>query len=77
MSKFKSALVILTLILALVVIFQNTEAVTTRILFVTIKMPRVLLLAIMVMIGVILGFVGATKWRGGAGKDKGEEKAKE
>jgi uncharacterized integral membrane protein len=74
-SKFKSAAVILTLVLALIVIFQNTETVTTRILFVSIEMPRVLLLAIMVIFGVILGFAGATKWRKGA--DKTEEKSKD
>ena len=69
MRKMKSALVIVTLILALIVIFQNTETVTTRVLFVTIEMPRVLLLAIMVVIGIILGYAGATKWRGGAKKE--------
>ena len=70
MGRIKAAAVILALVLALVVIFQNTESVETRILFVTIEMPRVLLLAIMVMIGAILGFAGATRWRKATDKTK-------
>jgi uncharacterized integral membrane protein len=64
MSRIKNVAVIVILVLALVVILQNTEKTTTRVLFVTIEMPRVLLLAIMVVIGVILGYVAAAKWSG-------------
>jgi len=64
MSRIKNVAVIVILVLALVVILQNTEKTTTRVLFVTIEMPRVLLLAIMVGIGIILGYVAAAKWSG-------------
>ncbi len=44
-------------ILLIVVILQNIEAVSTRLLFVTIKMPRAALLFIAVAIGFLLGQV--------------------
>jgi len=54
MKKVKIVLIIIILLIALVVSLQNTEAVETRFLLATIKMPRVLLL----MLTFILGFVG-------------------
>ena len=44
--------------LILIVIFQNTESVRTHVLFVTFEMPRVALLFITLVIGVILGVLG-------------------
>lgn len=44
-------------ILLIVVIFQNMDSVSTRLLFVTIKMPRAALLFIAVAIGFLLGQV--------------------
>jgi len=45
-------------IVILIVIFQNTESVSTNILFVEFSMPRVALLFITLAIGVILGILG-------------------
>jgi len=54
MKKVKIVLIILICILALIVFLQNRKAVETKLLFVTISMPRVLLL----MLTFIMGFVG-------------------
>jgi uncharacterized integral membrane protein len=45
-------------ILILIVIFQNTDPQTTYILFVEVTMPRVVLLFITLVVGVILGILG-------------------
>jgi uncharacterized integral membrane protein len=45
-------------ILILIVIFQNTEPQTTSILFVEVTMPRVVLLFITLVVGVVLGVLG-------------------
>lgn len=44
-------------VLALVIILQNTEHVTTDILFVSIAMPRALLLALTLVIGFVAGLL--------------------
>ena len=54
MKKAKVIGIILISVLVLVIFLQNTEAVKTKLLFVTISMPRVLLL----MLTFIMGFVG-------------------
>lgn len=47
---------ILTLtILLLIVIVQNTDVVETRLLFVTVAMPRAALLGLSVLVGFLLG----------------------
>ena len=45
-------------LLILIVIFQNTESVSTSILFVEFSMPRVALLFITLIIGIVLGVLG-------------------
>ena len=54
MKKAKVVVIIIILLLALIVFLQNTNAVETKLLFMTITMPRVLLL----MLTFILGFIG-------------------
>ena len=57
MSK-KQIKTIVALVLAgllLVVILQNTDQTSTRLLFVTVTMPRAALLACTMLIGVIIG----------------------
>lgn len=54
MKKAKIIVIIIILLLVVVVFLQNTKAVETRLLFMTITMPRVLLL----MLTFILGFIG-------------------
>lgn len=51
--------VMLGVVVALVIVLQNTEAVDTRLLFVTITMPRAVLLLITFLLGVIVGLLAA------------------
>ena len=60
MRKLKVIGTLLFLLLASIVIFQNTEVVETRILFATFEMPRAALLATTLILGVIIGIVFAT-----------------
>jgi len=54
MKKAKVIAIIIILLLALIVFVQNTQMVETKLLFMTITMPRVLLL----MLAFIMGFIG-------------------
>jgi putative membrane protein len=54
MKKTKIITIVVILLLALIVFLQNTQAVETRFLFLTVTMPRVLLL----LVTFVLGFVG-------------------
>lgn len=49
--------VLVFVLLVLIVILQNTEEVETKLLFVTMNMPRALLLFINLLIGYLLGIV--------------------
>ncbi len=48
-------------ILAAIVMFQNTQSVETKILFVSIAMPRFVLLAVTALVGFAIGVLMATK----------------
>jgi lipopolysaccharide assembly protein A len=54
-AKLIAALVLIAI--AIVVVFQNTQPVETKFLFVTLTMPRAALLAITLMIGVVVGML--------------------
>jgi uncharacterized integral membrane protein len=60
MKKAKVIGIILVSILALIVFLQNTESVETRLLFMTVTMPRVLLLILTFITGFIVGLVTAS-----------------
>jgi len=49
--------VLVFVLLVLIVILQNTEEVETKLFFVTMNMPRALLLFINLLIGYLLGIV--------------------
>jgi len=49
--------VLVFVLLILIVILQNTEEVETKLLFITMDMPRALLLFINLLIGYLLGIV--------------------
>lgn len=59
MTKFKIYAALVLIVLILIVIFQNTEPVETKILFVTITMPRAALLAVTMLIGAAAGILMA------------------
>jgi len=50
-------------ILVVIIVLQNTQSVETRILFITLSMPRAVLLFVTLLIGFVLGLVTAN-WRG-------------
>jgi len=59
MDKTKLIIALVIAILTVIVVLQNTEAVQTRLLFITVTMPRVLMLFLVLVIGFILGIITA------------------
>jgi uncharacterized integral membrane protein len=57
MMKAKLILALAMVALCLVLIFQNMQQVETKILFITVTMPRAGLLAITMLIGVAVGIL--------------------
>ena len=62
-NKIKVAVAAVVAVLAIIVIFQNTEVVETRLLFITVGMPRALLLIVTLLLGVLLGLMTAVRIR--------------
>lgn len=60
MRKAKIIVILIVSLLSLIVFVQNREAVDTKLLFVTITMPLVLLLILTFIMGSILGLVIAS-----------------
>jgi len=54
MKKVKIIIIVIISLVALIIFFQNTELVETKLLFVTVTMSRALLL----MLTFIMGFAG-------------------
>lgn len=59
-TRIKLVIGIVLSILVLIIMFQNTETVVTRLLFWELPMPRFVLLLVMLLIGFILGVVTMT-----------------
>jgi uncharacterized integral membrane protein len=57
MKKAKLITAGILALLIVIVILQNTEAVETRLLFVTVTMPRALLLMITLVVGFAIGII--------------------
>lgn len=62
MNRVRIWLLAIVAVLVLIVVLQNTESVETRILFMTVSMPRAVLLFVTLLIGFVLGLVAAS-WR--------------
>ena len=62
MGKIRNIIIVLLVVLAIIVIFQNTQAVETKLLFVTITMPRALLLMATFLVGLAVGFILSGFW---------------
>jgi uncharacterized integral membrane protein len=58
-SKLKIVLIVVVALLSLIVVLQNTQAVETKILFLTVTMPRAALLFGAFLIGFGLGVLAA------------------
>lgn len=63
MKTVKLVLLLLSLTLVVIVVFQNTESVDTRILWATVSAPRAALLIGTSSAGFLAGFVVARLWR--------------
>ena len=61
-SKLRIAGIAIGAILLLVVVLQNTEAVETKVLFMTITVPRAVLLFGTTVVGYVLGIFTATRF---------------
>lgn len=61
LKRLKLVAVAVLALLVLIVVMQNTEAVDTRILFVTITMPRAVLLFGTLIAGFVLGIVACNR----------------
>lgn len=59
MQKIKIIAMAVLALLVLVVVLQNTEAVETKVLFLTVTMPRAALLFGALVIGFVIGVVTA------------------
>lgn len=68
MKSVKNILAATLLVLVIIIVLQNTATVDTRLLFVTLSMPRALLLLLTLLIGVVVGLILGSKF-GGSKKD--------
>ena len=59
MSRVRIVIAIVVAILAIIIALQNTQAVETKLLLVTITMPRAVLLFVTLLVGSALGLVSA------------------
>lgn len=76
MKKAKVVMIIVTLLLALIVSLQNTEAVETKFLFMRFTMPRVLLLLSTFTLGFVGGMITTSVMLKKSGKAQEKTKAK-
>ena len=58
--RIRIVIAIVVAILAVIVALQNTQAVETKLLLVTITMPRAVLLFVTLLVGFALGLITAT-----------------
>ena len=54
-TKIKLLVVLVLALLCVIVVFQNTEKMETQVLWVTVTMPRALLLFVTALIGFVIG----------------------
>jgi len=60
-SRWKLAAVAIVAVLGIIVVLQNTQAGETKLLFVTVTMPRAVLLFVTLVIGFVIGVLAAEK----------------
>lgn len=73
MSRFKLIIAAIIALLAIVVVIQNTQTVETKLLFVTVSMPRALLLLVTLLVGFVLGILWTGRMAGTRPTAKGEQ----
>lgn len=62
MKKIKYIIIVVLIVLAVIVILQNTQSVETKLLFITITMPRALLLMVTFLAGLATGIFVSGIW---------------
>lgn len=72
MKKFKMISLAVVSVLVLIVVLQNTDSVETKILFVTLTMPRAFLLLVTFLIGFVVGAVSLLGLSSSHRKDIGD-----
>jgi len=65
--KTKTIIIAIVAILLLIIVLQNTQVVSLRLFFWTISMSRIILLALTLIVGFVLGYAAAGI---GAGKNR-------
>ncbi len=55
MVRVKAIAVLVLAVAVLVIVLQNTQAVETKVLFMTVTMPRAALLALTLLTGIVIG----------------------
>jgi len=63
MKKVKTVIIIVLILLILIVVLQNTQAVETKLLFLTITMPKALLIIFTLLVGFAIGVIVASLLR--------------
>lgn len=61
--RVRSVVIIVLLLLFLIVVVQNTEVVSIRLLFWDFSMSRIILLALSLAVGIVVGFLFGRPWR--------------
>ena len=70
MKNFRLIASLSAVVLVLIVILQNTQPVSTKVLFFTITMPNAVMIGVTLLIGVAAGMVGALAMTGKRGTTK-------
>ena len=61
--KPKMIVVVLVIIMALIILSQNTQVVTVHVLFWDLSMSRIILIPFLLLVGFIIGFfIGKNSW---------------
>ena len=61
-TQLKVAAAVILSVLIVIVVLQNTETVQTNLLFITIGMPRAVLLFVALVVGFVLGMIATTRF---------------
>lgn len=61
--RIRSVVILVFLLLFLVVVVQNTEVVSVRLLFWDLVMSRIILLGLSLAVGVVVGFLLGRPWQ--------------
>lgn len=76
MGRTKTVIAAIIVVLVIVVVLQNTQAVETKLLFLSVTMPRALLLFVTLVVGFAAGFLAA-HYPAGRQREAEEEDASE